>query len=82
MSVRFDAENRKKTSDNFYTMDEESMITIREEFSVDFYVLAEVQIDAVRKLLEQFEDDQLQATLELEAYEWKRGWNEVEQRAE
>ena len=52
-------------------MDEESIITIQEELLKDSYALTEVQIDAVRKFLEEFEDNQLHATLELEAYEWE-----------
>ena len=38
--LRIDAENRKKAGDNFYKMDEESIITIQEELSNDFYVMA------------------------------------------
>mgnify|MGYP000704014282 CR=1 FL=1 len=63
-------------------MDQESIITIQEDLSEDFYALAQVQIDVVRKLLEEFEDDQLQATLELDAYERERRQKEAEQRAE
>ena len=34
--LRADAENRKKAGNNFYKMDEESIVTIREELSDDF----------------------------------------------
>ena len=34
--LRADVENRKKVGNNFYKMDEESIITIREELSDDF----------------------------------------------
>ena len=57
--LRADAENRKKVGDNFYKMDEESIVTIQEELSNDFYALAETQLEVVRKLLDGFEDDQL-----------------------
>ena len=47
-----DAENWKKADDNFYKMDEESIVTIQEEELLDdFYALAETQIDVVQKLL-------------------------------
>ena len=54
-----DAENWKKADDNFYKMDEESIVTILEELLDDFYALAETQLEVVRKLLDGFEDDQL-----------------------
>ena len=61
--VRADAENWKKADDNFYKMDEESIVTIQEELSDDFYALVKTQLEAVRKLLDGFEDDQLQLHL-------------------
>ena len=54
---RADAENWKKTRDHFYKMEEESIITIQEELSEDFQVVAQVQTDEIRKILEEFEDD-------------------------
>ena len=47
-------------------MDEESTIRIREELSKAFQAMAQVQTDEILKVLEEFEDDQLQLTLELE----------------
>ena len=41
-TFREDAENRKKAGDNFYKMDEESIVTIREELSDDFFVLGRI----------------------------------------
>ena len=38
-------------------------------------------MDAIRRLLEGFEDDQLQNTLELEGYEWERRRQEAEKKA-
>ena len=46
-TLRADAENRKKVGDNFYKMDEESIVTIREELSDDFFSLAESHLGAV-----------------------------------
>ena len=68
---RADAENREKSREHFYKIDEKNLITIRKELSEDFYAMAQMQTDEVWKLLE-FEDDQLQLTLELEAYEQER----------
>ena len=67
-----DAENRAKSEEIFYKMDEESIITIREELSKDFQAMAKVQTDEIRKILEECEDDQLQLILDLETYERER----------
>ena len=69
---RADAENREKSREHFYKIDEKNLITIRKELSEDFYAMAQVQTAKTRKVLEEFEDDQLQLTLELEAYEQER----------
>ena len=53
-------------------MDEESKITIREELLEDFNAIAQVQTKEIRTLLEEFEDYQLQLSLELEAYKRER----------
>ena len=45
-TLRAHAENRKKVGDNFYKMDEESFVTIREELSDDFFSLAESHLGA------------------------------------
>ena len=63
-------------------MDEESIVTIQEELSDDFYALAVTQLEFFWKLLHGFEDDQLQVQLQLEGYEWDRRQKEVEKRAE
>ena len=65
-------ENRKKAGDYFYKMDQESIITIRGESTEDFEAMAQEQITGIRRLLEEFEDDQLDMTLQLEAYERER----------
>ena len=62
-TLRADAENRKKVGDNFYKMDEESIVTIREELSDDFFSLAELHLGAVRRLVERLDDDQLDTQL-------------------
>ena len=58
-TLRADAENRKKAGDKFYKMDEESIVTIREELSEDFFALAEGHLKEVRGLVETLNDDQL-----------------------
>ena len=80
---RADAKNGKKASDNFYKMDEESIVTIQEELSNDFYALTETQLEVVRKLIDGIEDDQLQVQLQLEGcYEWERRRKEAEKKVE
>ena len=63
-------------------MDEESIVTIREELSNDFYALAKTQIEAVRKLLDRLEDDQLDTQLQFERYERECQRKEAERRVE
>ena len=53
-------------------MDQESIITIREELTEDFEAMAQEQTEGIRQLLTKFEDDQLEMTLQLEAYERER----------
>ena len=73
-----DAENRMKTGDRFYKMDEESIVTIREELSEDFFALAEEHLKEIRGLVEILDDGQLETQLELEKYEQDRQTQEVE----
>ena len=54
------------------------IITIREELSDDFYDMAQVQTDGIRRILEEFENNKLQLTLELEAYERERRRREIQ----
>ena len=68
-TLRADAENRKKVGDNFYKMDEESIVTIREELSDDFFSLAESHLGAVLGLVERLDDGQLDTELQFERYE-------------
>ena len=77
-TLRADAENRKKTGDKFYKMDEESIVTIREELSEDFYALAEEHLKEIRGLVEKLDDGQLATQLELERYEQDRLRQEAE----
>ena len=78
--LRADAENQKKVGDKFYKMDEESIVTIREELSEDFFALAEAHLKEVRGLVERLDDGQLNAQLQLEKYEQDRQQQEVEGR--
>ena len=68
-TLRADAENQRKTGDKFYKMDEESIVTIREELSEDFFALAEEHLKEIRVLVERLDDGQLATQLELEKYE-------------
>ena len=58
-TLRADSENRKKADGNFYKMDEESIVTIREELSDDFFSLVESHLEAGRRLVERLDDGQL-----------------------
>ena len=40
--LHVDAENRKKSGNNVYKMDQDNIITIQEELSDDFYAMAQV----------------------------------------
>ena len=70
-TLREDAENIKKAGDN-YKMDEESIVTIREELSDDFFSLAESHLGAVWSLVERLNDDQVDTQLQFERYERER----------
>jgi hypothetical protein len=59
-------------------MDEESIVTIREELSEDFYALAEEHLKEIRGLVEKLDDGQLATRLELERYEQDRLRQEAE----
>ena len=61
-------------------MDEESIVTIREELSEDFFALVEEHMKEVRGLVERLDDGQLNAQLQLEKYEQDRQQQEVEGR--
>ena len=77
-TLRVDAENRRKTGDKFYKMDEESIVTIHEELSEDFFALAEEHLKEIRGLVERLDDGQLATQLELEKYEQDRLQQEAE----
>ena len=78
--LRADAENRRKDGDDFYKLDAENIVAIREELSDDFLSLAGEQLAAVRRLVEQLDDDQLDTQLQFERYERERRRQEVARR--
>ena len=49
-------------------MDEENIVTIREELSDNFFSLADTHLEAVRRLIERLNDDQLGTQLQFERY--------------
>ena len=63
-----DVENRQKDGDNFYKIDVESIVTIREELSDNFLSLAREQLAVVTQLVEQLDDDQLGTQLQFKRY--------------
>ena len=50
-------------------MDENNITKIWEELTEDYYSLAHIYFIEIHKLLGEFEDDQMQFSLELEAFE-------------
>ena len=79
-TLRTDAEKHKKAGDKFYKMDEESIVTIQEELSEDFFALAEAHLKEVWGLVERLDDGQLDIQLQLEKYEEDRQQQEAEGR--
>ena len=61
-------------------MDEESIVTIREELSDDFFSLAKEHLGAVRGLVERLDYNQLDTQLQLEKYERECQQQEVVER--
>ena len=53
-------------------MDENNIELQREDLTEEFYSLAQTHSEEVKKLLKEFEDEQLQLALNLERYEQKR----------
>ena len=66
-----------KAGDKFYKMDEESIVTIGEELSEDFFALAEEHLREIRGLVERLDDRQLETQLQLEKYEQDRQQREA-----
>ena len=62
-------------------MDKESIVTIGEELSDNFFALAENHLDVIRKLIERLEDDQLDTQLQFDWYARDRQ-KDAEKRAE
>ena len=50
-------------------MDEASITTIQDELAADIYELTTCRKKEINKLLEEYDDQQITLTLELEAYE-------------
>ena len=50
------------------------MITIWEELTKDFETMNQEQTTGIGRVLKEFEDDQLDMTLQLEAYEQETKW--------
>ena len=71
-TLRANAENQKKAGDQFYKMDEESIVTIREELSEDFFSMIESLLGTILGLVERLDDDQFGTQLQLEKYERER----------
>ena len=77
-TLRPNVENRMKAGDKIYKMDEESIFTIREDPSEDFFALLEEHLREIRGLVERLDEGQLETQLELEKYEQDCQQQEVE----
>ena len=64
--LRADAKNRKKEGRGFYKMDDTSIQMICEGLTKDFHALADVHTKAIRKLLEELNDNQMLLMLDTE----------------
>ena len=53
-------------------MDEKNITTLQDDLTDEFYVLALAHSEKILKILEEFDDDQLQFAIDLEAYEKDR----------
>ena len=60
-------------------MDAKSIVTIQEDLSDNFLSLAGEQLAAVRRLVEQLDDDQLATQLQFERYERESRWQVASQ---
>ena len=67
--LRADQVNRKKEGQGFYKLDKNSMTIVRDELSGDFYKMTTQHRFEITTLLEEYDDHQIQLTLQLEAYE-------------
>mgnify|MGYP007069668485 FL=1 len=66
---------------DFYKLDEESVTTIREDLANNYLVIVKCHSTEIAQLVEDFGDAQIQASLELEAYEAEQKRVEKEQAA-
>ena len=73
-------EKWKKVRDNFYKMDEGSIVTLWKELLDDFFALAETHLKAIRKLIERLEVDQRDTQLQFQIYEWEHRRKELGKR--
>ena len=64
-----DQEHQKKEGQGFYKLDETSMTAVRDKLSDDFYTLTTQHTTEITRLLEKYNDHQIQLALELEPYE-------------
>ena len=70
--LRADVENRRKEGDDCYMLTSEDFTGIRDELAEDFQALAEDQLEQVRQLVAQLDDDRLEAQIQFESYERSR----------
>ena len=79
--LRADAENRQREGDEFYKLEKEDFVAVKDELADDFVVLADEHITVVRQLVAQLDDDRLDNQIRFESYEKERLWQEAMQSA-
>ena len=70
--LRVDVENRQKEGDEFYKLEKEDFVAVKDELAEDFIVLADEQRAVVSQLIAQLDDDRLDNQIRFESYEKER----------
>ena len=79
--LRADVENRQKEGDEFYKLEKENFVAVKDELAEDFVVLADEQRAVVRQLVAQLDDDWMDNQIRFESYEKERLRQEVTKNA-
>ena len=63
-----DHKNHHKEGRGLYKMDEDNIKLLWEDLTEEFYSFVKTHSEDIRKLIDEFEDEQLQLAIELEEY--------------
>ena len=70
--LRADKENRKAQGQGFFKMMEEAISTIQEDIAKDLSDIATCHQEEVNQLMQEFDKDEIDRTVQFEAYEAER----------